>query len=209
MNGLSASELATTLNLSKGRISQYVSEGKLEGCFAGSGRERRFDLEKVAVALGRRLDKGQMLGNGLETRRTLRQIRVAETPAPTGENKPKRRDGPLPDGDQDQLELIKTATANEQLRKLRRDNELAEGHYVLASEVERQVVRTIAQEIAAFETVLRDGARAIADDMGVEFKAARKILTDLFRAHRQGRSETLGDQAMAAAMTDAETAADI
>lgn len=203
MSSLSTTELANRLNLSKGRISQYVSEGKLDGCYQGEGRARRFDLDKVTTALGRKLDKGQMLGNGLATRRAIRSLQSdqPEFPAP-------RREGRLPEGDPDELEIVKLAKANEELRRLRRDNAVADGAYVLASEVERETAKAIRAEIARFETLLRDGARAIADQLGVDFKAARKILTDLFRAHRSGRVDQLVGEA-AAALTAAEAEADI
>jgi len=74
MTFLSSSELAATLKVSKARVSQYVSERKLEGCYSGEGRARRFDLAKVAVALGRTLDPGQMMGNGAATKSALRRI---------------------------------------------------------------------------------------------------------------------------------------
>lgn len=205
MSGLSATELATKLNLTKGRISQYVSEGKLDGCYEGDGRARRFDLDKVAEALNRKLDLGQMLGNGLPTRRALRSVRSENEPTPA----PRKTDGGLPKGDADEMELVKVAKANEELRRLRRENELAEGHYVLAAEVERQTARALGREIAGFETVLRDGARIVADKMGVDFKLVRKILLDQFRAYRSGRVSDLQDEANQPALTDTEQAADI
>lgn len=205
MLSLSTTELATRLNLSKGRISQYVSEGKLDGCYQGDGRARRFDLEKVTDALGRKLDKGQMLGNGLETRRTIRALQIEATDEPVTP----RLEGRLPDRDPDELEIVKLAKANEELRRLRRDNAVADGAYVLASEVERETAKAIRSEIAGFETVLRDGARAIADQLGVDFKAARKILTDRFRSHRTARVDQLVDEAAGAALSGAETEADI
>ncbi len=211
MYSVSSSELAQRLNLSKGRISQYVSEGKLDGCFSGDGRARRFDPDLVAKALSRGLDKGQMLGNGLTTRRAIRSMQAEDGAEPAlPEQKPTaKRDGRLDDDDVDQMELVKIATANENLRRLRRDNELSDGNYVLASEVERAVARVVAQEVANFETVLREGARAIADQLGVDFKAARKILIDMNREHRKGRTRALEDQAEGAIHTEAEKAADI
>lgn len=210
MYSLSATDLAAQLQLSKGRISQYVSEGKLDGCFTGDGRARRFDPALVASALGRGLDKGQMLGNGLTTRRAIRSLQAdGEAATPSVPKKDQVRDGKLDEGDVDQLEIVKLATASEQLRKLRRDNAVSEGHFVLAVEVERQVVRAIGQEVREFESVLREGARAIADNLGVDFREARKILTDRFRAHRKGRAEVLEAQAAVADPTEAERASDI
>lgn len=208
MSNLSTTDLAAALDLSKGRISQYVSEGKLEGCYQGDGRSRRFDLNRVKEALGRNLDPAQMLGNGMKTRRILRKPET-ESRAIGGEIPKDRRDGKLADGDSDSAELANLAIKQETLRKMRRDNAVIEGQFVLASDVERQVTLVIAQEVAEFEQVLRDGARAIADKLGVEFKAARKILTDLWREHRNGRLAVLDMQAEEAALSDAEKAADI
>ena len=74
MTLLNSGDLAKALNVSKGRVSQYVSEGKLAGCFTGDGRARRFDLGKAATALGRQLDPGQMMGNGAGTRAAIRTV---------------------------------------------------------------------------------------------------------------------------------------
>lgn len=206
MNEISATDLASALNLSKGRVSQFVSAGKLDGCFHGDGRSRRFDLDKVKVALGRSLDKGQMLGNGAKTRKAIASLdqggSVEDAP-------PRRKDGVLPDRDPDRYELARTQKAEEELRRLRRQNEQDEGTLVLASEVERQVAKVLGQEIAEVETVLREGARAIADQLAVDFKSARKILVDTWRAHRKGRTERLDVSADAADLTDAERSADI
>lgn len=212
MSALTTTDLAAALSLSKGRISQYVSEKKLDGCFEGEGRARRFDLDKVKQALGRSLDPGQMLGNGLKTRRVLREKATDGEPeagADTQAAQDARRDGPLAKGDNDATELANLAIKQENLRTLRRNNAVAEGQYVLAAEVERQVAQIIAQEVAEFEQVLRDGARAIADKLGIDFKVARKILTDMWRAHRKGRVVVLDQQAQDANLADAERVADI
>lgn len=212
MSALTTTDLAAALSLSKGRISQYVSERKLDGCFEGEGRARRFDLDKVKQALGRSLDPGQMLGNGLKTRRVLREKETAREPEAGAEDResPKfKRDGKLAESDVDATELANLAIKQENLRTLRRNNAVAEGQYVLAAEVERQVAQIIAQEVAEFEQVLRDGARAIADKLGIDFKVARKILTDMWRAHRKGRVVVLDQQAQVAALADAERVADI
>ena len=74
MTSVTASALAIKLGVSRGRISQFVREGKLAECFTGVGRNRRFDLEKSACALGHRLDAGQLMGNGAGTRAALDAI---------------------------------------------------------------------------------------------------------------------------------------
>lgn len=206
MPALNATELAARLDVSKARISQYVSEGKLAGCYAGEGRARRFDLEKVAAALGRNLDLGQMGGNGRDTRRAIRMI--AEGGADR-EAAPVPRDGSaLLANDPDRYELAKIESAEQDARRKRRDNERDEGNWVLAEEVRRQSARALAREMGQVEQVLRDGARAIADGLGVDYRSARKILIDTWRDYRKHRSDALSAEAESARMTEDETAAD-
>lgn len=207
MAHLTATQLADELNLSKGRISQYVSEGKLDGCFEGTGRQRRFDLKKVAKALGKRLDPGQLMGNGAGTQEVL------EKHEPGQEATPRPRSGAgaqqLPEHDDDRYKMARTLKAEEEARRLRKQNAVEDGAYVLASEAALQSKRLIGQEIAEFESVMRDGARRIADELGVDFKEARTILVKTWRAHRARRAEKLQGEAAAARLTDDETASDI
>lgn len=210
MQTLNATELAARLNLSKGRISQLVSEGRLEGCFSGDGRSRRYDPEMVAQKLRGSLDQGQALGNGAKTRAAISDMLAtpsADGPAPKAASK--SSDGALPEDDSDGYRLARQAKLSEEVRRIRRQNELDEGTMVLVSEVDRQVARVLRQEIAQVEEALRTGARAVADRLGVDFRAVRQILLEVWRAQRQTRSDVLGDMAEAATPTETETAADI
>lgn len=214
---VSSSELAAKLSVSKGRISQYVSEGKLTGCWSGDGRARRFDLAKVCEALGKNLDLAQMMGNGSGTRRAISTLRDGlpsedgedEAPAVAPRAKSQRESGELRRDDDDRYNLARAARAEEDLRAARLRNGREEGLYVLASEVELQMARILGQEIAEMEAVLRDGARGIADRMGVDFRTARQILLDTWRSHRANRSTTLATEAGSTPATDAEQAEDI
>lgn len=210
MSLVNASELAKALGVSKPRVSQYVSLGKLLGCYAGEGRARRFDLGKVAVALGRQLDPGQMLGNGAATRKAIAALPVDddEDEAPVSPAAP-RDGGALGSGDPSRYELAKIQKAEEEARRLRRQNAEAEGRYVLTSEVELQVARLIGQEIAEFEAVLRDGARRVADKFGVDFKVVRQLLVEEWRNHRAGRSLQLAEEGEAVVISEAERERDI
>jgi hypothetical protein len=213
MPDVNATDLAAALSVSKARVSQYVSLGKLEGCFTGDGRNRRFDLEAVRRALGRDLHPGQMLGNGAQTRRALRDL--AQPVPDDEEEKPKKTarvqkpDAKLNEEDDDAYSLVRTQKAQEEVRKLRRVNAEAEGSYVLAAEVKRATQRLISQEIAEFEAVLRDGARKVADQLGVDFKTVRQVMVETWRSHRHERSALLQDQVAMEGMTQAEIEADI
>lgn len=210
---LNATQLASTLGVSKARVSQYVRDGKLDGCFTGDGMSRRFDLAKCAAALGKRLDPGQMMGNGSATKAALSKIQSDDAPRATPAPESRRAAGSgaeaITGTDPDRYELARIQKAEEEARKLRRQNAEAEGHYILASEAAQMTTKLIAQEIAEFETVLRDGARVIADRLGVDFKTARQHLVETWRAHRAGRAEALTAQADRAELSDIEDAENI
>jgi hypothetical protein len=214
MPQLNSTELARHLKLSKARISQYVSEGKLAGCYVGEGRLRRFDLEAVLEKLGRTLDKGQLLGNGAETRKAIASLKArswsadAEASTPPVPKQPQVEGSELDPADPDRYEMARTLKVEQEARRLLRTNAMEEGTLVLASEVAKTSGRLLAQEIAQFETVLRDGARSVADRLGVDFKTVRQILLTHWREHRAVRSSELQDQAKAATLTAEEQQAD-
>jgi len=212
-----ASELASALGLTKGRISQLVASGTLEGCYQGVGRDRVFDLNACARVLNRKLDPGQMLGNGADTKRRLREIERASAPGldlpfasrPAAAPVPPAEGEELRPNDPDRYELARAAKAEQELRGLLLKNGREEGQYVLAAEVAREVSRALGQEIREVETFIRDIARVLADKMGVDFKEARQILLDGWRAHRGGRAAVLSQEAEVAQMSPDEVAADI
>lgn len=209
---MNATELSAALGVSKARVSQYVSEGKLAGCFQGEGRQRRFDIERVRIALQRGLDQGQMLGNGAATRRALSDLAEMTPGAPAPRvsgSGPARRDGPLEPKDPDRYELARILNAEEDARRKHRDNARDEGRWVLADEVERASAKAMAQQIGQFEAILRDGARAIADRMGVDFREARQILMQVWRQARGEAAAALLDEAAQMPLTDEERAANL
>lgn len=206
MEGLTATQLAEKLLLSKGRISQMAGEGRLDGCFTGDGRLRRYNLSAVAERLRVKLDPGQSLGNGASTRAVVADILSSEVGA---SQKPPRSDGVLPSGDDDSYQLVRKAKLEEELKRLRRQNALEAGTLVLASEVERQVSRVMRQELAEIEEMLRTAARAVADQLAVDARQVRKILVDTWRVQRAGRSAALMEAADLAVMNEAEVGEDI
>jgi len=207
--------MARLLGLTPARISQLKSAGRLEGCYSGENRMCRYDVAKTADRLGKVLDKGQMMGNGAATKAALAKIAApnpADTASRTGtaSGRSSARDSDLlaPE-DPDRYELARIQKAEEEARRLRRQNAAEEGIYILAVEVERSVQRLLAQEVAEFESVMRSAARQVADELGVDFKSVRSVLIQTWRTHRGARAEILDAAASVAAMTPDERAEDI
>ena len=204
MSGLTATQLAQHLSLSKGRISQMVKAGQLDGCYTGSGRQRRFDLAKAAQKLKHVLDPGQMLGNGAQTQK---KISAALEAKPTG-NKPAGATALL-EGDVSRYELARIQNAEEDLRRKRRESAAAEGTMVLVAEVQSQIGKIVSQEIAEFESVMREAAIVVAENFGLEARAVRKVLIDEWRSHRANRRDALREVAAGANLSKDEKDADI
>jgi excisionase family DNA binding protein len=202
MTELNTTELAVRLGVSKGRVSQWVSEGKLRGCFTGDGRNRRFNLEAVGVALGKTIDIAQGLGNG---RKTLQAISAEEIAADelTGDE----LDG-LTNAQKARYDAARTMLVEERARAARYDNSQREGTLLLAAEVERQVIAQIGQEMAAFESYIRAAAKVVADANNLSPRAVRQQLLQVWRQHRGERATGAEARAAKAKATTAEKAAD-
>lgn len=212
MTLLTTSELAAALGVTPGRISQYVSEGKLSGCFIGEARRRRFDLDKCASALGRKLDGARSLAVGSSARRVADDLQAASLPLDRAATPASREDpiAPAPGGDDlRRYEVARAQLAEEKARAARRDNAVEDGIYVLASAVERASSRLLQAELAQFETVLREASRSIADVFGIDYRSVHKVARDTWRTHRGERTSALLAAADAVELSEVEREADI
>ena len=54
----------------------------------------------------------------------------------------------------------------------------------------------------------REGARAVADKMGVDFREVRKVMVDVWRQHRGARATVLDAAAIDCDLSDQERAQD-
>lgn len=179
-----ASELAELLGVTRARVSQWVAEGRLDGCYFGTGRLRRFDAEQCARALGKALDPGQMLGNGAKTKTALRKL-VDELPA-------RKRfqfatELEQDEGEQARYEVARTQKAEEEARRLRRQNLEAEGQYVLAVEVQRTRDVMINEERRQLRSVIAEGARQVAEKLGADREKTETILLSAWQTSLGGR----------------------
>lgn len=196
-----ASELASEIGVTQARISQLVAEGKLDGCFRGEGRDRRFDLIKAVEVLGRKLHPGQVLGNGAAAAAARDAVLRGMVPAAAEDA------GPA-DATERAYRVARTEAMQADARRKRLQNAEDEGRYVLAEAAEREAQRQVATEIAMFEGMLRDAARRLADRLAVDFREARAVLTECWREHRTRRAAELA-AAPEGVLSPDEIAADI
>ena len=78
---VSKSEFAAMINVSPGRVSQFIAAGQISQlAIVGSGQRAKIDAERAKADLRITLDVAQRLGNGIETR-----IDAAPVSGPSGE----------------------------------------------------------------------------------------------------------------------------
>lgn len=175
---VSKGEFARLINVSPGRVSQMIAEGKIgPDALDGEGRSARIRADLARRQIAERTDVGQRFGNGLFTQLTGG---AAETPAGAG-----RRPA--------QADPTTAAIAAERLRALRMSNEreaenrLAEqGRYVLADDARIAMSKTAAGILTIIEGGLADLASALSAKHGLP---QRDVLHQLRAEFRQIRTK--------------------
>ena len=209
---ISKSEFARRRGVTPGRVTQWISEGKItRTSLCGEGRDEKV-IESAAVAeLRAKLDIHQRLGNGVATRLNLDPPPPAppqDTPqqaAPMAADNviafdAAQRPAPKPVAPTDE---VGEAIRREQLESLQRKNRreaieeaATSGQFADAIAVRQQMGRLAAQMVTAFEGALPELAAAIA----AKWQLPQRDVLHLMRtAYRDVRAKQA-----AAARTDAE-----
>lgn len=199
---ISKGEFARRRGVSPGRVSQWISEGKIGGAaIVGEGRAAQI-RETVAVEqLRRKLDPMQMTANGLTT--NLAPPPPA-SPQPSPSAPPLSADllpfapppaaptEPLPRGDniEDKIKRERLEQLERTNREGQRQEALAAGRLTDAALAKQIAGRETARLVSLFEGSLSNFATAIA----AEFKLTQRDVLHLLRGEfRKFRAETAAD----------------
>lgn len=175
-------EFARMVQVSPGRVSQWIAEGKIgPDALQGEGRAAKIIVDRAMAQVRLRRDPGQSLGNGLGTR-------LFEEPEQAGvrdERRAREVAPPLIDrGDDIALQI-----QQERLESERRKNRLASideavklGKLVPADDVRAEMTRLARQVDDENAAMLADFASAIAGQFGVQQR-------DVLHLLRQVRAE--------------------
>lgn len=181
-------EFARLCNVSQGRVSQWISEGKLgAGELIGQGRNAKINVEKAREKLKLRLDPAQKLGNGLET---------------------KLGPGGPADGLDLKLKQAKLEQAEAQNRKLREEEQARVGIYVRAEHVSAEAGKLASTILQMTEGGLADMASLIAAEWKLPQRDVMHIMRTQFRELRAKLSAKLAAEAMALPETTEDTETD-
>ena len=172
---LSKGDFARLINVSPGRVSQMIAEGKIgPDALVGEGRYAKVRVEAAKRAIAATTDIGQRFGNGLGT------LLNPTTPAPAA---PRETVDPIADAIKQQR-LRSLELANERAA----EDRLAErGRYVRADHAKAALTKMAQAILTVFEGGLGDLATAISAEHGIP---ARDVLHQLRAGFREVRARS-------------------
>lgn len=178
------------VNLSPGRVSQMISEGKISDCLVGEGRNQRIDADKAIEKLKLRRDPGQAMGNGAKAQLAVPPSAPAELIPAAPAAVPSRSDDLS-----FKLQQAKLEEAEFRNRKLREEERARAGIYVLAEDVKAETARLASRMLQLFESGLMDVATEIASTFKVPQRDVLHLLKTKIRDVRTNVSAELAAEA--------------
>lgn len=189
---MSKGEFARLINVSAGRISQYIASGQIgPDALQGEGRRARIVVERAKRQLSGRLDVSQRVGiNGLGTRiaaapKAPDTASITDTPLlQAAEKRPPEVFQTPSDLVADQIAREKLEQAKMQTARAKREEALASGRFMLADEAKAEITRAVAMSYRVMEGGLADMATHLAGQFELP---QRDILHHLQQAFRKVR----------------------
>lgn len=171
---VSKGQFAHLANVSPGRVSQWIAEGKIGGeALVGEGRNARIRVSIAQQQLRQRIDVGQRFGNGIDTNLSTPVAPAATIP-------------PAP------VDAVEERIKREKLREIEfRNRERAEselerrGTLMRAKDASAQMVGVASAMLNVFEGAMPDFASAIASRFGVPQRDVLHLLRVELRGVRE------------------------
>ncbi|MBN9078530.1 MAG: hypothetical protein BGN87_00200 [Rhizobiales bacterium 65-79] len=201
------SEFAARANISPGRVSQLIAEGKIFGpAIVGEGRSARlvFEIALAQYRAGR--DPGQALGNGAHARTHIEAAPdlipavdgTSDTPAePASTATSTFRSDRLPIIDPVAEQIQRERLEQEKIKaaRMRREEAASAGRYMLAIDARIEMAKIAADVMRVIEGGMADLATAVAARFALPH---RDVLHELSKAFRDVRARASSDHRDAA-----------
>lgn len=192
-NTLSKGEFAAMMGVSPGRVSQWISEGKITAdAMFGTGHRARIYPDVARQQVSGRTDPGQRFGNGLPT--ALQAERAGSAAPPPADQLPLVQ--PARNTVADQIAATQLEKLQQQVRKGAEEERARRGIYTPTSEVRRALGRLASDLMTAIEGGLPEVANSLAAKFSVP---NRDVLHELRAAFRQIRERAAAEHAARAA----------
>lgn len=190
---VSKSHFAALINVSQGRVSQYIAEKKLRPpALVGKGRDQKIDVAEACKQLKRTLDVGQRLGNGIDTKLDLKAP-AAESMVPASSS----------DADpvEEQIKRARLAQIEFQNRKAAEEEAARSGRLTDAEAAKSELGRLAVQMINLVEGKMPEAASAFAAKFQIPQRDALHLLRTEFREVRAAAAALIRQQASVLATT--------
>lgn len=186
---VSKGEFARLANVTPGRVSQWLSERKIDGdAIDGEGRGARIRVGVAMAQLKKRLNSDQRFANGLTT--NLEPPAGVVQPAPAEAAIAPRKDDVADQIQQQRLEQLQRTNRREAIEEA-----AAAGRLTDAEAARQQMGRLAARMITVFEGALADFAAAIAAEYKLPQRDVLHKMRGEFTKVRAGAAATLKQQA--------------
>jgi hypothetical protein len=193
---VSKGEFAALIGVSPGRISQYLSEGKISAAaMQGHGRSARIFVEKAKADLRLTRDVSQSLGNGLDTRLDPEPASADhgfpfDRSPPAGYPKDPPDTPPAPNIDM-KLKLAKLEQAERANRNAAIEDEKERGRFTETSEATKAMGRIASSMLDIFEGGLTDMATAISAAFKLPERDVKHLIRQEFRKVRENAARQM------------------
>lgn len=178
---VSKGQFAKLANVSPGRVSQWISEGKIAGeALVGEGRSAQIRVAPAMAQLRSKIDIGQRFGNGIDTN-------LSAAPAPAASSPPSPPVDPVEDRiKRERLREIEFRNRDSAEKELAR-----RGTYTRTRDAAEQMAGIVAAMLNVFEGAMPDLATAVA----ARFQIPQRDVLHLLR----GEVRTIRERASLAA----------
>lgn len=174
---VSKGQFAQLANVSAGRVSQWIAEGKLSGAaLVGEGRSARIKVSVAQAQLRTRIDVGQRFGNGINTKLTPPLDAPLAPAAPSV---------PVTDPIEERIKQAKLREIEFKNRESAEKELARKGTLILAKDASDQMVALVGAMLNVFEGALPDLAAAAASQFRVPQRDVLHLLRRELRAVRE------------------------
>ena len=196
LDAVAKGDFARLCNVTPGRVSQWISEGKISGAaLVGEGRSAKICVSIAKAQLRSKIDVGQRFGNGLSTQLDLTPPpRLAAPAHPAAAPAPVANEPPAPQAVY--LDPLDNQIKRERLREIEgRNRRTAEedlarrGIFTRTDEVRSAMAGLASGLVNVFEGSLSDLASSIATKFGLSQRDVLHLLRSDFRAVREKASD--------------------
>ncbi|ATN32894.1 hypothetical protein ACO34A_03645 [Rhizobium sp. ACO-34A] len=187
-------EFAALIGVSPGRVSQYLTEGKItQAALVGSGRNAKIRVEQAKEDLRLTLDVSQRLGNGIDTQIDAGSQSVidAGNAAGAGAPPPLQQSGIDYEIKQQKLEAARRANRNAAISEARDRGQLIDTDTARA-----EMSRVASAMMDVFDGGLTDMATAIAAEFQLPQRDVKHIMRREFRKLRETAAKQMKTKAI-------------